>query len=100
MAETRRPVQEVRPPDLLATLTAYGLGGPRLGPRADEGAAGSPVPRSRLARFLERTFARKNARAAPGLSDLDADWAGESYARSRRLLVAALHAARQRKGVS
>jgi hypothetical protein len=101
MAKQQRPMQEARVPDLLAALTAYGMGGPRLLPRTDEGPVGSPaVRRSWLARCLERTFARGDAGAAPGPSDLDAEWAGGSYARSRRLLDAALHAARQRKGVS
>jgi hypothetical protein len=90
-------MQEVRVPDLLAALTAYGLGGPRQLPRADEGPA---VRRSWLARYLERTFARDDAGGAPRSSDLDDEWVGGSYARARRLLGAALHAARQRKGVS
>jgi hypothetical protein len=101
MAKQQRPMQEVRVPDLLAALTAYGLGGPRELPHADEGPAGFPAVRgSWLARCLERTLARDDAAAAPGPSDLDAEWAGGSYAQSRRLLDAALHAARQRKGVS
>jgi hypothetical protein len=78
MAEKRCPRQEVPVPDLLAALTAYGLGGPGLLPRADEGPAGSQAARrSWLARCLRG-----------------------SYAWSRRLLDTALHAARQRKGVS
>jgi hypothetical protein len=40
MAEERRPLQETPVPDLLA-LTASGLGGPRLLPRANEWPAGS-----------------------------------------------------------
>jgi hypothetical protein len=91
-------MQDVRVPDLLAALTAYGLD-PL--PHGDEGPVGFPAVRgSWLARCLERALARDDAAAAPGPSDLDAEWAGGSYARSRRLLDAALHAARQRKGVS
>jgi hypothetical protein len=101
MAEERRPMQEVPVPDVLAALTAYGLDGPRLLPHADKGSAGFPAARrSWLARCLERTFARDDAGAALRSSDLDDEWAGGSYAQSRRLLDAALHAARQRKGVS
>ena len=101
MAEQQRPMQEAKVPDLLAALTAYGLDGARLLPHADKGAAGpQAVRRSWLARCLEKTFARDAAGAAPGPSDLDAEWAGGSYAQSRRLLDAALHAAQQRKGVS
>jgi hypothetical protein len=101
MTKQQRSMQEVRVPDLLAALTAYGLGGARLLPHADEGAAGpQAVRRSWLARCLEQTFARDDAGATPGSSDLDDEWAGGSYAQSRRLLDAALHAARQRKGVS
>jgi hypothetical protein len=101
MAEERRPMQEVRAPDLLAALTAYGLGGSRLLPHADKGSAGIPAARrSWLARCLQRALARDDAGAALRSSDLDDEWAGGSYARSRRLLSAALHAARQRKGVS
>ena len=40
MAENRPPTQEVRPPDLLAALTAYGL---RSAQRLDE-RAGRPKP--------------------------------------------------------
>jgi hypothetical protein len=93
MAEKRRPMQEVPVPDLLAALTAFGLGTTRLAPHA-EGAQ-----RSWLARCVERTFARDDARTARELPDLDDEWVGGSYARSRRLLDAALRAARQRKGV-
>ena len=101
MADQERPMQGVQVPDLLAALTAYGLGGVRLSPHADEGAAGpQAVRRSWLARWLEQTFARHAAGAAPGPSGVDAEWAGASYAQSRRLLDAALRAARQRKGVS
>jgi hypothetical protein len=101
MAEERRPMQEIRVPDLLAALTAYGLGGARFSLHADESPGGPQTARrSWLARCLERTFARDDAGAAPRSSDLDDEWAGGSYARSRRLLSAALHAARQRKGVS
>jgi len=65
MAEERRPRQEVPVPDLLAALTAYGLGGPRLLPRADEGPAGFPAARrSWLARCLGRMFARDDTGAA------------------------------------
>ena len=82
-------------------LTAYGLGRTQLLPHADEGPAGSQAARpSWLARWLDRTFARDDAGSAVGSSALDAEWAGGSYARSRRQLNAALHAARQRKGVS
>lgn len=78
MAEERRPLQEVPVPDLLAALTASGLGGPRLLPRTNEVPAGPQAARrSWLARCLRG-----------------------SYAWSRRLLDTALHAARQRKGVS
>jgi hypothetical protein len=99
MAKQQGAMQEVRVPDLLAALTAYGLGGPRELPHADQGPSGFPaVRRSWLARCLERRFTRDDA--APGSSDLDHEWAGGSYARSRRLLDTALHAARQHKGVS
>jgi hypothetical protein len=99
MAKQQGAMQEVRVPDLLAALTAYGLGGPRELPHADQGPSGFPaVRRSWLARCVGRTFARDDA--APGSSDLDDEWAGGSYARSRRLLDTALHAARQHKGVS
>jgi hypothetical protein len=94
MAQKRRPMQEVPVPDLLAALTAYGLGTPRLSPHAEQGAR-----RSWLARCVERTFARDDARTAGESPDLDSEWMGGSYARSRRLLDAALRAARQRKGV-
>jgi hypothetical protein len=94
MAEKRRPMQEVPVPDLLAALTAYGLGSPRRSPHAEQGAR-----RSWLARCVERTFARDDARTALRSPDLDDEWVGGSYARSRRLLDAALRAARQRKGV-
>jgi hypothetical protein len=94
MAEKRRPMQEVPVPDLLAALTAYGLGTARLSPHAEQGAQ-----RSWLARCVERTFARDDARPALRSPDLDDEWVGGSYARSRRLLDAALRAARQRKGV-
>ena len=61
MAEERRPMQV---PDLLAALTAYGLGGARPWPRADEGPTGSqPVRRSWLARCLQRTAARQRKEA-------------------------------------
>jgi hypothetical protein len=95
MAEERCSMQEVPVPDLLAALTAYGLGSPRPLPHAEQGAQ-----RSWLARCVERTFARDDARSARESPDLDDEWAGGSYARSRRLLDAALRAARQRKGVS
>ena len=101
MAEERRSTQEVQVPDLLAALTAYGLGGARLLLHADEGPAGPQAARrSWLARCLEQALARDAGGAAPESSDLDDEWAGGSYARSRRLLDAALRAARQRKGVS
>jgi hypothetical protein len=101
MTDERRLKQEVPAPDLLAALTAYGLGGARPSLHADEG-PGRPqtARRSWLARYLEQKFARDAAVAAPRSSDLDHEWAGGSYARSRRLLGAALRAARQRKGVS
>jgi hypothetical protein len=100
MAEKRRLLQEVPVPDLLAALTASGLGGPILLPRPDQRPAGPPAARrSWLVRCLRRMLARDDGGAAPGSSDLDDDWAGGNYARSRRLLDAALHAARQRKGV-
>ncbi len=94
MAETRRPMGEVPVPDLLAALTAFGLGTTRLSAHAKQ-----DTQRSWLARCVERTFARDDARTARGSPDLDAEWMGSSYARSRRLLDAALRAARQRKGV-
>jgi len=94
MAEKRRQIQEVPVPDLLAALTAYGLGSPPLSSVAEQGAR-----RSWLARCVERTFARDDARTARESPDLDDEWMGGSYARSRRLLAAALRAARQRKGV-
>jgi hypothetical protein len=89
MAEKRRPMQEVLVPDLLAALTAYGLGSPGL-PRQ----AGQGVRRSWLARYLEWMFTRDDARTARESSDLDDEWAGGSYARSRRLLELALRAHR------
>src|SRR5260370_29022078 len=94
MAEKRRSMQEVPVPDLLAALTAYGLGTSRLSPHAEQGAR-----RSWLARCVERTFARDDARTARESPDLDSEWMGGRYARSRRLLDTALRAARQRKGV-
>jgi hypothetical protein len=101
MAEEQRSKQEVAVPDLLAALTAHGLGGGRLSLHADEGARRPQTARrSWLARYLGQTFASDDAVAAPRSSDLDHEWAGGSYARSRRLLGAALRAARQRKGVS
>jgi hypothetical protein len=99
MTEERRPVQEAQVPDLLTALTASGLGGARPLPHALEASADSAAPRSWLARCLKRTFAREDAGGAPASSDFDSEWAGGSYAQSRRLLDAALHAARQRKGV-
>ena len=94
MAEKRRPIQNVLVPDLLAALTAYGLGTAGLSPHAEQGAW-----RSWLARCVERTFGRDDARTARESPDLDDEWVGGSYARSRRLFDAALRAARQRKGV-
>src|SRR5438046_8751229 len=93
MAENRRGMQEVLVPDLLAALTAYGLGSSRPLPHGNE-----EPRRSWFARCVERMFARDDARTAPGSPDLDDEWMGGSYARSRRLLDAALRAARQRKG--
>ena len=94
MTENRRAMQEVLVPDLLAALTAYGLGG--SGPLLH----GNEEPRrSWLARCAERMFARDDARTAPASPDLDDEWMGGSYAQSRRLLDAALRAVRQRKGV-
>ena len=99
MAEKQRSKQELPVPDLLAALTAYGLNGARLSRHASEGPERPQTARrSWLGRYLERAFARDAAGGAP--PDLDDEWAGGSYARSRRLLEAALHAARQRKGVS
>ena len=89
MAENRRAMQEVQVPDLLAALTASGLGSPRLPLQTDRMAQ-----RSWLARYLERTFARDDARTVPRSPDLDDEWAGGSYARSRRLLELALRAHR------
>ena len=51
MAEKRAPIQEVRSPDLLAALTARGLGAPRQLPAADEGTA---RPKPALRSWLER----------------------------------------------
>jgi len=94
MTENRRAMQEVLVPDLLAALTAYGLGGSRPLPHGNE------EPRhSWLVRCAGRMLARDDARTAPGSSDLDDEWMGGSYALSRRLLDAALRAARERKGV-
>ena len=94
MAENRRAMQEVQVPDLLAALTASGLGSPRLPLQTDQVAR-----RSCLARCAERMLAHDDASTAPGSPDLDDEWMGGSYARSRRLLDAALRAVRQRKGV-
>jgi hypothetical protein len=100
MTKERCPTLEVPIPDLLAALTAYGLGGANSAPHSGEGPAESPAaPRSWLGR-LQQTFARDgDVGAAPGSPDFDDEWAGGSYARSRRLLEAALRAARQRKGI-
>jgi hypothetical protein len=49
---------------------------------------------------METTFARDAARTARESPDFDDEWMGGSYAQSRRLLDAALRAARQRRGVS
>jgi hypothetical protein len=101
MSEKQYPMHELLVADLLATLTAYGLGSPRLSPRTDESPARSPsARRSRLARWMETTFARDAARTARESPDFDDEWMGGSYAQSRRLLDAALRAARQRRGVS
>lgn len=89
MAEKRHAREEARVPDLLAALTAYGLGSPRLPRHAEQGAR-----RSWLARYLEWTFERDDARTARGSPDLDDEWVGGSYARSRRLLELALRAHR------
>ena len=94
MAKNRHAMQEVLVPDLLTALTAYGLGGSRRFPDGNE-----EPPRSWLARWVEWMFARDGARTAPRSSDLDDEWMGGSYALSRRLLDAALRAARERKGV-
>ena len=94
MTENRRAMQEVLVPDLLAALTAYGLGGSRPLPHGNE-----EPRRSCLARCAERMLAHDDASTAPGSPDLDDEWMGGSYAQSRRLLDAALRAIRQRKGV-
>ena len=89
MTEKRHATQEAPVPDLLAALTAYGLGSPRLPRQADQEAR-----RSWLARYLEWTFARDDARTAPRSPDLDDEWVGGSYALARRLLELALRAHR------
>lgn len=65
MAEKRLTVQEARPPDLLAALTACGLGNPRRSPHADEAAGSKPARRSWMS-HLARFFDWLNAGIAEG----------------------------------
>lgn len=71
MAQEQRPMREIPIPDLLAALTAYGLGGPRLLPRAARGPAESPEARSSttqrsVMKHIARFFDWLNAGIAEG----------------------------------
>jgi hypothetical protein len=81
--------RDIPAPDLLAALTAYGLRGP-----CDRAAATSRRPWGSWLAWLKRTFGHDAAGGAASWSNLDDEWAGGSYARSRRLLSEALRASR------
>ena len=71
MAQEQRPMRDIPIPDLLAALTAYGLGGPRLLPRADQGPAESPAARRSttqrsVMKHIARFFDWLNAGIAEG----------------------------------
>jgi hypothetical protein len=59
MAQEQRPMRDIPIPDLLAALTAYGLGGPRPSPRSDQRPAGLPAAqRSTTQRSVMKHIAR------------------------------------------